>query len=182
MEAFSALLALCEGNPPVIGGFPSQRPVTQSFEFFLTNGWADNRDAGDLKRNRAHYDVTVMYTPLLSVFSYCPAICVSLEAPHEYLHQTDTRKALKNGSIDSCFARIDFTHQNLRVGPTSLRWRSSYRMIISFEARFRFKIFQSLCNLTGVSTSLLLMSLSNCRSMQWFQQTISTASNLTRSQ
>ena len=25
---FSALLALCEGNPPVTGGFPSQRPVT----------------------------------------------------------------------------------------------------------------------------------------------------------
>ena len=31
MEIFSALLALCEGNPPVIGGFPSQRPVIQSF-------------------------------------------------------------------------------------------------------------------------------------------------------
>ena len=27
MEAFPALLALCEGNPRVTGGFPSQRPV-----------------------------------------------------------------------------------------------------------------------------------------------------------
>ena len=35
METFSALLALCEGNPPVTGGFPSQRPVTRSFEVFL---------------------------------------------------------------------------------------------------------------------------------------------------
>ena len=26
-----------------------------------TNGWANNRDAGVLRRNRAHYDVTVMY-------------------------------------------------------------------------------------------------------------------------
>ena len=25
-----------------------------------TNGWANNRDAGDLRRHRAHYDVTVM--------------------------------------------------------------------------------------------------------------------------
>ena len=25
------------------------------------NGWANNRDAGDLKRYRAHYDVTVMH-------------------------------------------------------------------------------------------------------------------------
>ena len=35
MEAFSALLALCEGNPPITGEFPSQRPVTRSFDAFL---------------------------------------------------------------------------------------------------------------------------------------------------
>ena len=35
MEEFSALLAYCEGNPPVPGGFPSQRPVTQSFDVFF---------------------------------------------------------------------------------------------------------------------------------------------------
>ena len=32
METFSALLALCAGNSPVTGEFPSQRPVTQSFD------------------------------------------------------------------------------------------------------------------------------------------------------
>ena len=31
---FSALLALCEWNPPVTGGYPSQRPVTESFDGF----------------------------------------------------------------------------------------------------------------------------------------------------
>ena len=35
METFSALLALCEGNPPVTGGFPSQRPVTRNFDVFV---------------------------------------------------------------------------------------------------------------------------------------------------
>ena len=35
MGKFSALLALCEGNPLVIGGFPSQRPVTWSLGFFF---------------------------------------------------------------------------------------------------------------------------------------------------
>ena len=35
MEIFSALLSLCEGNPPVTCGFPSQRPVTRSFDVFL---------------------------------------------------------------------------------------------------------------------------------------------------
>ena len=32
METFSALLALCARNSLVIGEFPSQRPVTQSFD------------------------------------------------------------------------------------------------------------------------------------------------------
>ena len=35
MEAFSALLALCAGNSPVTGEFPSQRPATRSFDFFF---------------------------------------------------------------------------------------------------------------------------------------------------
>ena len=65
MENFSALLAFCEGNPPVTGGFPSQRPVTQSVDVFFdlawTNDWANNRHGGDLRRHRAHYDVTVMW-------------------------------------------------------------------------------------------------------------------------
>ena len=35
METFSALLALCAGNPPVTGGFPLQRPVTRSVCVFF---------------------------------------------------------------------------------------------------------------------------------------------------
>ena len=35
METLSALLALCEGNLPVTGRFPSQRPVTRSFDVFF---------------------------------------------------------------------------------------------------------------------------------------------------
>ena len=35
METFSALLALCVGNSPVTGEFPSQRPVTRSFDVFF---------------------------------------------------------------------------------------------------------------------------------------------------
>ena len=35
MEPFSALLALCEGNSPVTVEFPSQRPVTWSFDVFF---------------------------------------------------------------------------------------------------------------------------------------------------
>ena len=35
IDTFSALLALCAGNSPVTGEFPSQRPVTQSFGVFF---------------------------------------------------------------------------------------------------------------------------------------------------
>ena len=35
METFSALLAICVGNSPVPGEFPSQRPVTGRFDVFF---------------------------------------------------------------------------------------------------------------------------------------------------
>ena len=35
METFSALLAICAGNSPVTGEFPTQRPVTRSFDVSL---------------------------------------------------------------------------------------------------------------------------------------------------
>ena len=74
METSSALLAPCAGNSPITGEFPSQRPVTRSFDVFFDlylnkrfskqswiNGWVNNREAGDLRRHRGHYDVIVMY-------------------------------------------------------------------------------------------------------------------------
>ena len=35
METFSALLAICAGNSPVPGEFPTQRPATRSFYVFF---------------------------------------------------------------------------------------------------------------------------------------------------
>ena len=63
IKIFSALLALYAGNSPVTGEFPPQRPLTRSFDVFFDlrlNGWVNNQDAGDLRRHRAKYDVTVM--------------------------------------------------------------------------------------------------------------------------
>ena len=63
METFSALLAICAGNAPVPGEFPTQRPVTRSLMLSLIcvwiNSWVSNREAGDFRRYRAHYDVTL---------------------------------------------------------------------------------------------------------------------------
>ena len=64
METFSVLLDICAGKSPITGKFPAQRPVTRSFRISLTCAWTygcvNNRDAGDLRRHRVHYDVTVM--------------------------------------------------------------------------------------------------------------------------
>ena len=38
IETFSALQALCAGNSPVTGEFPSQRPVTRRFDVFFDLG------------------------------------------------------------------------------------------------------------------------------------------------
>ena len=45
--------------------FPRYWSVTRSFDVFFwyaseVNGWVNNHEAGDLRRYRAHYDVTVM--------------------------------------------------------------------------------------------------------------------------
>ena len=63
METFSALLALCVGNSPVNGEFPSQRPVTGSFDVLFDlhlNKRLSKPEAGELRRHRAHYGVIVM--------------------------------------------------------------------------------------------------------------------------
>ena len=62
METFSALLAIRAENSPVTYEFLTQGPaLIFSLIFAWTNGWVNNRDAGDLGRHRAHYDVIVMY-------------------------------------------------------------------------------------------------------------------------
>ena len=49
------------------GEFPTQRPVTRNFDVLSLicariNDWENNREAGDLRRYRDHYDVIVMQT------------------------------------------------------------------------------------------------------------------------
>ena len=49
MKTFSALLALCVGNSPVNGEFPSQRPVTRSFDvslIYALNKWLSKQLGG----------------------------------------------------------------------------------------------------------------------------------------
>ena len=62
METLYVLLALCEENPSLTGGFHSQSSATRRFEVFvdLWSGWANNGDAGVSRRHCAYYDFNVM--------------------------------------------------------------------------------------------------------------------------
>ena len=64
MEAFSTLLAFVRGIHRSPVNSPQKGQWHGALMFYLicawTNGWANNRDAGDLRCHRAHYDVTVM--------------------------------------------------------------------------------------------------------------------------
>ena len=63
MEPFSTLLALCAGNSPVTGEFPSQKPVTWSFDVFF-----------DLRLNKRFSKQSWGWwfeTPLLSLWCHC---------------------------------------------------------------------------------------------------------------
>ena len=61
METFFALLAVCAGTSPHKG----QRRGALMFSLICAwiNSWINNREAGDLRRHRAHYDATVMMKP-----------------------------------------------------------------------------------------------------------------------
>ena len=99
-ETFSALLALCAGNLPVTGKFPSHRPMTWSFFFGsppLINGWVNNREAGDFRRNRAHYDAIVMH--VWSTSLYATHVMPSLI--HRYLAHLLIKKSISHRTSSS---------------------------------------------------------------------------------
>ena len=64
METFSELLALCVGNSPVTVNSPNNGQWRGALMFSLIcawiNGWVNTREAGDLRRHRTHYDISVM--------------------------------------------------------------------------------------------------------------------------
>ena len=82
MEICSALLVLCAGNSLVTSEFTGHRciPLTKASdaEFWCFLWFApeqrvkSNQGAGDLRRHRAHYDVTVMWCRIVIQWSRQP--------------------------------------------------------------------------------------------------------------
>ena len=101
METFSALLALCAGNSPVPGEFPTQRPVTRSFDVFFDlhpnkrlskqwRGWSFETPSCPLWRHRNAEHILVPHT--VWYYSFPMIILVlSLDAFHEQRHTRSKR-------------------------------------------------------------------------------------------
>ena len=75
METFSTLLALCAGNSLVTGEFPSQRPVTRSFDVFIDMRL--NKRLSKQSRRRS------FQTPLCSLWRHCSDMSVKYDLDHE---------------------------------------------------------------------------------------------------
>ena len=85
METFCVLLALYEGNHwwPVASSYKGQWCRTLMFSLICawTSGWANSQDTGDLRCHCAHYDITLIWKYISSLFWYnatknrfCPLI------------------------------------------------------------------------------------------------------------
>ena len=69
---------------PVNSPHKGQWRGTLMFPLICTriNGWINNGEAGDMRRYRAHYDVTVMW--ICSRFSSCFTVWVQMRKDHPY--------------------------------------------------------------------------------------------------
>ena len=99
METFSALLAICAGNSPVIGDFPAQRPVMQSFDVFFdlrpnerlsqqSWGWWFETPSHPLWRHS---------NDLLEYNSDCAVVTV--DPPPKFVNNRNTRAAIKTAIL-----------------------------------------------------------------------------------
>ena len=135
MEIFSALLAICAGNSPVTGEFPTQRPVTRSFDVYFDLrpnerlskqwwGWWFETLSRSLWRHRNGYtsqsitvkryvvlDITGWDRIFVHVFtSHIKRLCgVSFDLCHNIL----------NGILDTLFQYV--THGNMK-------WSTPYNL------------------------------------------------------
>ena len=149
METFSALLAICAGNSPLKGQW--REALMFSFICVRINCWENNREAGDLRLHRAHYDVIVMTSQCLN---HCwsgslTQICVSRQRWDNW-DRALTRKRNCDQIRLKHFISISSNNQSLfkfvHCHPTVLPWclqnfvliRSfSWSIVTTFFIKFR---------------------------------------------
>ena len=128
METFSALLALCAGNSPVSGEFPTQRPVTRSFDVFFdlhlikllskhSRGWWFETPSCPLWRHR-----NALSTPYLANIPNSHTIRHDHRHGTSYIRQDAPQISFCRYWIWVTSAGLRFS--SLRSGPSRATWWS----------------------------------------------------------
>ena len=153
MGTFFALLTLCAGNSRSPLNSPYKGKWRKALMFSLIcawiNGWVNYREAGDLRRHGAHYDVIVMITlytaPCASgMFTCFNRNCVSPsslcnyqddckdESDEDYANaQCEGKPILTHWGRDKMAAISQTTHSN------AFSWMKMY----AFRLRFHWSLF-----------------------------------------
>ena len=88
METFSALMALCAGihRAPVNSPLKGQWRGALMFSLICVwiNDWVNNREAGDLRRHRAHYDDDVMRRSEIPNVIWTRKTCCNCRVSHQW--------------------------------------------------------------------------------------------------
>ena len=112
IETFSVLLAICAGNSPVTGEFPSQRPVTRSFDIFF-----------DRRLNKRVGMVIWGAVPSCPVWRHCNAKATS---PQRLSTGLENAQVFSHGRqwpnyLTWQMIWLTMTWQHKKPGPTALR-------------------------------------------------------------
>ena len=106
IKTFSALLALCTGNSPVTGESLHKSQWRGALVFSLTcasiNDWVNNREAGDLRRYRIHYDVILMTVVWTKNISHSHLSTPLLRLDHDKISLTYLASGPQVSCCDTC--------------------------------------------------------------------------------
>ena len=115
MGTFSALLTLCVGNSPVTGDFPTQRPVTRSFDVFS--------DLCLIKRLSKQSWGWWFETPSRSLWRHCNnqprLICHQVHFNHHLNHYISCRHQKKKSCLFYEYALFDIFSYCFRSGKST---------------------------------------------------------------
>ena len=136
MMTFSALLALCAGNSPVTGESPHKGQWRRALVFSLIcawiNGWLNNREAGYLRRHRAHYDVAVMVL-YNDIYTVCGCIINKLLLWIKITFPTKPRS--KSGGLVSYCCYIPLVSRLLSIGFPGTHQQKSQELLMWWKER-----------------------------------------------
>ena len=123
---FSALLAICAGNSPATGEFPHKGQWRGALMFFLIctwNGWVNNRAAGDLRRHRAHYDVTVMWITGSGLIFICSSIDLCSVPSHKLLNSPVEMPQVTSNVTVTCCRGVWIPYYNDQINDDVIKWK-----------------------------------------------------------